>query len=86
MCHLFAVGDRGQTLGFEKKDGQLLAVAGDTATPLVEAHYEWKTAPGEPVTRLDFAFNEIGRVVGAVVVVAVVGALMFLGLVASLDG
>jgi hypothetical protein len=71
--------DRGQTLGFEKKDGQLLAISGDTAMPLVEAHYEWKTvASHQPNKKLDQCINGAGEAAVVVFVVAAVGGLIFL--------
>lgn len=69
--------DRGQPLGFARNGPQLLAIAGDTATPLDDAHYEWKTAPAEPVTHMDFNLHALGDVTLVVGAVAIIGGLIF---------
>lgn len=42
--HTYAT--RGSPLGFRLINGQLVAVAGATTQPLVEAHYTWQSLPG----------------------------------------
>lgn len=79
----------GQTVGFRRSDGQLLAVAGISAHPLNEGHYEWRTAsrPGYAQRmgkRIGAAFGHVAEgaaVTGIVVaVVTVVGGLVYLSL------
>jgi hypothetical protein len=36
----------GEALGFRRANGQLLAVAGSSTRPLVDAHYTWESLPG----------------------------------------
>jgi hypothetical protein len=48
---------RGSSIGFRRRDGQLIAVAGATTRSLEEGHYTWRTVPGTSLreTRSDLA-------------------------------
>ncbi len=73
--------DRGSPVGFAKADGRLTAIAGQTTKPLEEAHYEWRTMPGQPTAREVSAQQRLDRAwqaIGIVAVAAVVGGLIFL--------
>ena len=71
----------GSPVGFSKANGGLTAIAGQTTKPLDEAHYQWRTLPGQPTARqiarqqrMDRLWQTVG---GIVIAIAVVG-LIFL--------
>jgi hypothetical protein len=41
-----AFAERGEAVGFYRRDGRLLAIAGGVERPVDEAHYVWRVQPG----------------------------------------
>jgi hypothetical protein len=77
VIQIFA--ERGSPVGFRRRNGHLIAIAGPTTRPLAEAHYEWKTMRAPPdQAKVDFA-AAANAVLITVAVVAIVG-LIFWGL------
>ena len=71
--------DRGSPVGFRRRGGKLIAVAGATTRPLDEAHYTWRTMGGEFGSNADahFSLDKAGDVAIVLVAIAVVGGLIF---------
>jgi hypothetical protein len=70
---------RHQPIGFRRDGEQLLAIADQTTKPLAEAHYEWRTVPGQPVGNSDAGVRsqQIQAVIAFVVGAAIIGGLAF---------
>jgi hypothetical protein len=70
---------RHQPIGFRRNGDQLLAIADQTTKPLVEAHYEWRTVPGQSPgnSNAGARSDQIRDVVLIVIGVAIIGGLAF---------
>jgi hypothetical protein len=67
---------RGQTIGFRRDDGKLIAIADADTQPLPEAHYEWKTLPGHPGSQSQGDHPRWDQIVETVGVVAVIAGVV----------